>query len=672
MTFGASSIRADGPSSAAPVLIDETVVTGTKVETERWQATTPVQVVPKARVEETTVINLENALGEVPGLYIRRNEQFGLGASTIRMQGADPNKVAILIDGRRARGGVDGVVDLRDLPANNVERIEVLRGPASSLYGSDAMAGVVNIITRQGGEEPTFEGSVATGDFGRKYGAVSHGWHVGPVRYYLSALHDEFKLFEQFGNVSEQFAGKNRDATQDRDNLTLRVDADVAPGHALSFFPSFHQQTDPDSRSRHLILGGEWRWDVADAVRVTSWVNRHHFDRTNSLKGFEEDVNYDDTEGESRTEIDWAGGPWARHTVSVGGRVRSQELDQKSPGTSTGLQPHVQASVWQVSPFVQSDVKLTERVSLLTGVSFDVHEQYGFDANPRATLTWWPSEWLRLSATGGRGFRAPDLGQLFNIDVNFGGLYTLLGNPNLSPETDVAFQFEANVKFPGVDGFVSAFRHDFDDLIGFTRVVPCRPGRPQRNCVVDPVPGLPGSLRFQTRNFASAITQGVELGVEVSLPRVLQLDIPYDVRLGLGYEFLDSENHNGIPGEDGKDLPFRPHHRVLPSLTWRHPALGTTLKIWGEYETDAFTDSANSPEFLAREHWLWNFKVTLSPFRWLPDPAPGTYATALGLSRHVEFFVQGENVFDQEYGTVTAGGKLAGPATFLSGVSFRF
>jgi outer membrane receptor for ferrienterochelin and colicins len=658
-----------------PVRLEETVVTGTKIETERWEATIPTQVVPSERIEEVSTVSVENALAEIPGLYVRRNDQFRLGASTVRMQGADPNKVAILVDGRRVRGGVEGVVDLRDLGTNNVERVEVIRGPASSLYGSDAMAGVINIITKKGSPEPQTHLVGALGDFAREFGAVSHGWQVGPVRYFLAAQHDEFRLFEQFPFISDQYTG-NRDAKQKRDQAAVRFDVDPAPGHGITLSPSFQQQDDPESTARNWAVGGEWRWDTSENTRLTTWANRYEFDRSNDLEGFQEDLLYVDWEGESRWEAKLPPWGWRDHRVTLGVRGRQQSLEQTAdavelPGGGT-LAPTVDESVWQASPFLQSDVEIVEGVRLLLGSSFDVHERYGLDVNPRGTLSWWPAEWLRVSGTVGKGFRAPDLLQLFSVDVNAGGLYALLGNPDLDPEKDLAYQLEAAVRFAGVNGFVSAFRHEFEDLIAFTQVSTCRGPNTPHGCIPDPLPGLPGDLRFQTQNFAEAITQGVELGVELELPRLLGIDTPHDVRAGLGYEFLDTENKNGIEGEDGEDLPFRPRHRVLPSLAWKREDWGVAARVWGEYDDDSFADATNLPGGHIPNYWLWNFKVTLAPWRLLRDPESRALATVLGVGRHVAFFVQGENVFDQEVGDVTSTGQLTSPANFLLGLTARF
>ncbi|HEV7735189.1 MAG TPA: TonB-dependent receptor [Candidatus Binatia bacterium] len=657
--------------------LDEVVVTGTKMEERQWEVTVPTQVIGKQLIEESSTIDLENVLGEVPGLYVRKNEQFGLGASTVRMQGADPNKVAILIDGRRFRGGIDGVVDLRDIPANNVERVEIIRGPASSLYGSDAMAGVINIITKQGTPTPTLDAAGAWGSFQREFYAASNGWQIGPVKYFLSGVHDEFRLFDQFGDISAQFSGANKDATQNRDQWNLRVDGDLNDKHSFTFFPSYQQQTNPESTNQNYVLGGEWRWKTTPGSQLTTWINRYGFLRDNDLVGFQEKSDYADWEGESRWSYE--AGPqrfWQANLLTAGTRARVQTLDQTSqvievPGAEA-VAPHVDASVWQLSPFLQTDVLLSEKWSFLIGSSFDVHQQYGLDVNPRGTVTYRPWEFLRVSGTIGRGFRAPDLTQLYAVDINAGGLYALIGNTDLQPETDLAYQLEAAVRAPGIDGFFTLFRHEFKDLISFAQVPVCTsPGRPP-GCIRDPLPGLPGRLRFQTRNFAEAITQGLELAFEFSPLDFLAIESQHQPTLGIGYAFLNTVNKSGIPGEDGNALPFRPRNRVLPSLGWRHKQLGIAVRIWGEYEDDAFTDVANSEELLARNHWLFNFKVTVTPLKLLPYGEPTEFAEAIGIGRHFQIFAQGENVFDQEFGPVTAGGRLAGPAAFLFGVQAKF
>ena len=313
------------------VRVDEVVVTGSKTEEDRWEATVPVQVLDRAEVESSSTINLEDALAEIPGLYVRRNNQFRLGASTVRMQGADPDKVAILVDGRRVRGGIEGVVDLRDLPANNVERIEIIRGPASSLYGSDAMAGVINIITRGGTPEPHAAAAYGQGSFARKFWSASHGWQAGNLRYFFSGMHDEFRPLEQYGVISEQFTG---DEVQKRDQAGARFDWEHG-AHRVSLTPSIATEDSPDSDKQDLSTGGEWQWRTSENTRITNWINWYDFTRSNNLEGFEENNHYDDWEGESRFAfLDVA----AKLLPSLVGRDGTR-LNAASPALNDGQNP---------------------------------------------------------------------------------------------------------------------------------------------------------------------------------------------------------------------------------------------------------------------------------------------------------------------------------------------
>jgi len=663
------------------------VVTGSKTEQREWDSTVPIEAIPRAEIESVATVDIENVLRQIPGIYTRRNEQFGLGASTIRMQGADPNKVAILQNNRRFRGGIGGVVDLRDIPVNNVERVEVLRGPASSLYGSDAMAGVLNIITREGSEELVAEGIAGWGSFGRQFYSVAHGWQVGPVRYFLTGMQDSFRLVDQFGDISAQF--EDPSDTQDREQLTGRFDFDIGEDHTFTIEPSYLNEGNPLSDESNLVVGSEWNWHVAEQTELVTWFNNYRFDRENDLEGFEESNDYQDYEGESRLLHrlpKWT--LWDANLLTGGVRARQQHLNQAEVqievppenrmcpegsrqvgGKCFVTQPAVDASIWQVSPFIQADVTITPKWKAMLGSSFDVNERSGLSVNPRGTLTWFAlEETLKLSATIGRGFRSPDLLQLYGIDVNLGGTYAVLGNADLEPETSTGYNLEADWKLPGFTGFVSAFRQEFQNLIVTPLFATCPQGTSNPRCRA--LPGV--GLIFKQENLASAVTQGIEMGFEASLLDLMKIDNPYQLLFGFGYAYLDSENQNGIEGEDGNDLPFRPRNRVVPGLTLRRLDWGMDLAFWSEYESDAFTDVANSEDGIAREHWLFHMRFQIEPFRTLPFQPQGKLEPLLDFGRHLGFFVQGDNLLDTEYGTVTGTGRLAGPRAWLFGLTAKY
>jgi outer membrane receptor for ferrienterochelin and colicins len=665
----------------ASFLMAETVVTGTKTEHPVDETPVPTQVIPRRQIEETSTVNIEEVLNQIPDLYVQQNQEFGLGASVVRMQGADPNKVAILLDGQRFRGGVDGVVDLRDITTVPIEQIEIIRGPASSLYGSDAMAGVINIRTRAGSPDLSLAATAAGGSFSQQLYNVSHGWHVGPVRYFLAAQHDEVAIAELFGPISQQYADESVDDTQKRDSVFVRLDYPTE-SQALRISTDYLKERNPLSDSDDLTNGIFWSWQPFAGWSVNLEGSRYGFHRENDLPGFIEDNDYADWEAEARVTAPEAEVLATRHLPIAGMRIRYETFDAPpqtiGEGDDTVTAPAIDASATQLSPFLQDEIFLHDEWSLVLGLSLDDHNRYGLEVNPRGTLMWRPSDVASFGFTAGRGYRAPDLLQLYDVDINNVAVvgnrvtgYAIVGNPNLKAETDVAFNLEASVRpWRGVRGSLTLYRHDFDNLIANVVACPtptmCNPG------FTNPFPELQGPI-FSFANVSSARTQGFDLGIDLfPLDWIWETGSdPHVVKLSVGYGFLDSENLSGIPGEDGKQLPFRPENRVLPSVTYTHTQIGTTLRVWGQWEDEIFTDLANTEEGRIRPHWFWNFKLSQK----LPGLVRAAGVSSPPWLEGVAVFVQGLNVFDEVLEGIAIAAEtrqFSTRATFLGGVTYRF
>jgi len=305
------------------------------------------------------------------------------------------------------------------------------------------------------------------------------------------------------------------------------------------------------------------------------------------------------------------------------------------------------------------------------GTSIDIHDQYGADASPRFSLSWRPLHNYRITGIVGRGYRAPDLLQLYDADYNNivvtpGGIagYVIFGNPNLNPETDLAFNLQFDFKpFPGISGFLTLFQHNFDDLI--TVQLLCQP--PNIRCP----PGLPPSLPplvFQYENVSKARTQGLELTVTTIPSEMAWWPLPaHQLRVDLSYGYLDSKDESGRPGFDGDELPFRPPNRFLPAATYEYLPRATTLQIWGEYEDRSYADLPNAT--IVPAHWLWNFK--LSALLGGAVPAMHTWPAVGEIADHLTLFVEGQNVFDEKVGIPGPMGASVGARTFLAGVQFE-
>ncbi|GIW42377.1 MAG: catecholate siderophore receptor CirA [Candidatus Binatia bacterium] len=658
-------------------------MTATKTTHAAEEAPVPTQVVDREEILATATDNVEEVLDRIPGIFVRRNDQFRLGASTVRMQGADPNKVAVLLDGRRFRGGIDGVVDLRDIPVGSIERIEVIRGPASSLYGSDAMAGVINVITREPRDRPTWTLGTAAGNRGKFVAGGTHGYRRGPFSYFLSYQHDEVELARIFGALSRQFEGDQSDAKQTRDDLFARLRYRAGSEHELSLTANFNPVREgPESDRQALLTAADWHWKPTRLTDVFFSGGRYAFDRKNELTGFEEDVSYVDWSGEGRISRAIPRGiAGESHLWTLGHRVRVERFGSEGrrvegPSGTAFEVPDVEEEVVQNSPYVQDEIFFGEKWSLVVGSSFDLHERFGFETSPRASLSWRPASSYRLTATVGTGFRAPDLLQLFDVDANnvvaagdrIRG-YVILGNPDLEAETSLGVNLQFDFRpWRGLRGFVHGFRHDFRNL-----VAPTLACRGPTDCVPgfeNPFPTLSGQI-FRFQNIGRARTEGVEVSLRLEPFEALGLTVhSHSIVLELGYAYLRSKDLSGLPGQNGNELPFRPPHRFLPSIRYRHSKSGTELQLWGEYEDRAFSEPTNNPEFAVESHWLWNFRL-----RQRLAPLLGAAGWRGLLARpnwgELELFVEGHNVFDANFGFPGPMGNLAGRPLFLAGLRWE-
>lgn len=656
--------------------VDVITVTGTRTAHLISDAPVTTQVITREEIERRTNLDVGRVLDEIPDIYVRQNDEFRLGASTVRMQGADANKVAILLNGRRFRGGVDGVVDLRDIPVDMIDRIEILRGPASSLYGSDAMAGVVNIITRKPGPVPEAQARIGGGTFGRLLGSASISGRHGPFSGFASYVHDELELAQQFGEISEQFAGDAADAKQKRDDVFLDLGYDLNDRHRVGFTGNYNPVREgPESERTNASANGVWQWNPrtgTDAELAAGW---YGFRRGNDLPGFQEDVDYGDTFAELRGSHAATNGLWREsHLLTLGHRFRAETLVSRAQPDMALQFDDIDASATLYSGYAQDEIALGDAWSLVVGASVDAHEFYGAEVNPRAHLSWRPDERFRVSAGIGRGYRAPDLRQLFDVDANSivrsGNAvrgYVILGNHDLDPETGIGETVHADFRpVAGLSATLGLFRHDFDDLIEVALL--CAGPRACSGGFETPFPELSGQV-FRYENVGAAVTQGVDVGVRLEPLTLLGAAEAIDhlVEVSLQYGYLHTRNESDRPGESGKELPFRPPHRFLPSILYAYEPWGTGIRLTAEYEDRTYTDLANTPGFIADAHWLFGAHA-----RWTPPPAllpAGGWPSAR--SEPLTLFVEATNLFDTEFGIPTPMGNFAGRRMIVAGLQLR-
>ncbi|MDQ5880656.1 MAG: vitamin transporter [Pseudomonadota bacterium] len=179
------------------------VVTATRTPTRSNDLLSDVSIIDREQLDRSSANSLPEFLATLPGIQTTSNGGVG-ASSTISLRGTNTNQTLVLIDGQRMSSATTGAAALEHLSLDQVERIEVLRGPASSLYGSDAIGGVIQIFTRQGEGAPKPSFSLGAGTYRTRQGTVAYGGQSGDTRFNLQAGWQES---DSFSSIREAKGG---------------------------------------------------------------------------------------------------------------------------------------------------------------------------------------------------------------------------------------------------------------------------------------------------------------------------------------------------------------------------------------------------------------------------------------------------------------------------------
>ena len=619
-------LAADDAVAAAEIgeaEVEGVVLTAAGFEQKITQAPASITVVPRAQLEEMRATNLAEVLANVEGIDV--GAAVGkTGGMTINIRGMGSDYTLILIDGRRQNTG--GSVTPNGFgetstsfmpPVAAIERVEVVRGPMSTLYGSDAMGGVINIITRKVGER--WIGSVtadATVQGDKEFGNIysGNGYASGPIVPGVlgAAVRGSFVrreasnlTFENIGGVDAPVTGFGRSPTKSklhtiggRLTWTPHADHDVwlDVDRARQWYDNRRSQLGTNTTAGG--YGDALEFNRDQAALAHTW--RLAFGQLDS------NVSHAVTETLGRiipNGVAGAGGPrklesvstifdtklssqWRNHTFTVGGQYWDAEM-------TDGVAPSVFAyTQWAV--FAEDERRFTDDLALTLGVRRDDHSTFGAQFSPRAYLVWNANDQWTVKGGVSKGFKTPRLEQLAPGINGFGnqGRLPLLGTPTLTPETSTSI--EGGVYYDNQAGFtanLTAFQNTFKDKIATgVPVTNCSAGltQAQYNAKTGFPPGcvdvgfFPTAPTFgQSINIDEAETRGVEAAARL---RFLE-----DWSLGLNYTYTESEQTSGAAA--GAPLTDTPKHMLNGNLRW---AINDRLSAWvrGEYRSKRFRNDA--------------------------------------------------------------------------------
>ncbi|RIV80119.1 TonB-dependent receptor [Aurantiacibacter xanthus] len=567
------------------------VVTASQFPQEIRQAPATMSVVTGEQLRRRPVQDLAEMLEDEPGVQING---VGMTRRGISIRGMSDEHVLTLVDGQRINDASANMAhvdfSLGWVPSIAIDRVEVVRGPLSALYGSEALAGVVNVMTRR--PQDRIEAS-ALAMQGFRDGAGGNSTQLaallgGPVAEGLGVVAwGEYRRRDRTQSEEDPLLSE----LEARDALSGSVIAwwDVAAGHRIEIgqmasdddrardavttgrAPIYYAYQDHITRARtQARYNGAFNWgDVQlGAYRsVLERVNERDRDQTPTAptKAIEAVVD-------GRVSVV----PVAGNRLTFGAEHRNEKLEDVTINAAG------QDSVDHDALFVQDEWEITKGATLTLGSRFDHHPAYGWEVSPRAYLVVEPVPGLTLRGGFGEAFKAATLKQLSPgyITVAAGGRFIITGNPDLKPETSTAYEVGALYHGENWNVGVTLFQNDLDNLVQTECVESC---------------GIRGQERRTYLNVEAARIRGIEASAEVRPIEALTLSA--------SYSYVDARNIT-----EDEDLAERPDHTAKLRLAWE-VGEATSVSLRGRY-IGKQTVFANSAPVRLDAYSLWGLDAS--------------------------------------------------------------
>ncbi|MFL9628212.1 TonB-dependent receptor domain-containing protein [Aeromonas jandaei] len=530
---------------------DEVITVTTTAHNTR-SAPASISVISAEQIKAAPVNDLADLLRHEVGIQAEANTN---GRSGIGIRGMPGKYTLVLVDGKRLSSSNalwrGGDFDNTPVPLGMIERVEVIRGPMSALYGSDAIGGVINIITKQPGK--TWQGA-ADADFKAiegKDGGDQHRTNLG----FTGPLTDNL-LIRMNGEVYGRQAWTPPEAAdgiplieakqtrnfastlswlvdeQQRFELDYLYNQDERPLDTFRKIGNkIHSRQQQNDRNLFgLTHKGNWSW--GDTTVMVNYESSKIDDFNDILK-----IHQQPKEENNFTLKGYTNLTLANHYLTLGGEYLDRELvDAVSYQDIGGKESNSQEAL-----FAQDEIGLTDSLSLTLGGRYDHHGLYGSHFTPRGYLVYEMNDVVTVKGGVSQAFKAPASHQYTNgySTESCGGRCSIYGNDKVKPETSTNYELGVIAGEGTWETSATLFYSDIDDML-----------------INKALPGPQKQYSDRTwYNLEKATTKGLEL--------TGRLDLTDDINLGANYTYLKAE------GDQGQALPERPEHKANAKLTWQ-------------------------------------------------------------------------------------------------------
>ena len=533
------------PMAYAEPMGKETVITATRTPTFLDDQLSDITLISQKEITRSGFTTLTEVLNSVAGVQTTPDTVRGANAS-IFMRGTNSTHALILVDGQRISSATTGATAIQHIPLSQIERIEILRGPASSLYGADALGGVIQVFTKTGEGNPGVTSTASMGSFGTSTASAGYGKKIDATTYYFQIGAENTRGFNDIkaakGGLFDAY-NADRDGYR-QSNLGLQVAHQFSPALELS---ANYLQSASGKRSDNSNCDASWSVCTSDfdnhdrqrletiGLRAAYQVNSNWKMQTRWGESKDDLQSWLYDPGTAlasvpryttrqrqfswQNDVKWGPGLWMTAIEWRGVQVNSsQSLDVNNQFTQsavTGYQAWIDRHLFQAS--MRHDA-ISRLGSNNTG-----SVSYGYRMTPH---------WVAKVATG-TGFHAPSFNDLY-WPLDYANFFQ--GNPQLRPEKSRNREIGLVFDREGAHASATVYRNLVKDLIAYTTDDVSGLGT-MSNVGAATLKGVSLQARYQWRNWKFASSYDVQSALDDSTGNTLARRVPRTISLDLTRQF---------------------------------------------------------------------------------------------------------------------------------------
>lgn len=573
--------------------LDEVVVTATKTELTQKENPRSVEVITKEDIQNTGAISVRDALRTATNIDIVSVNHGG--GENISIRGGDTDGVLILVNGRRVAGENyfmsqgSNAYALDRLNLSNVDHIEILRGPASAIYGSGAMSGVINIITKKS-EKPEFSVGVATGT-----NEMSNYYHYDTGKNGKVSVNFDVN-FSKLRNIDSK-AGKNL-LHGPKQAYNLNLDYEMDENNNLNLMLDYAKDN-LETRMRDFSVSSSAPDDLK--YPITSFTSERKtialtYDGKNSNSDYSLSASYSqlnrdpyaaDTPGTNEKKYK----TWnieARDTIRTsdnnklifGGEYRGDKASIYSGDNTV-------KNTDQYSLYLYDEYRVDNKLLLTPAIRYDYHKSFGSHTSPNLGATYFISDKSRFKANYGTSYRAPSVDELYGAFTHGGiwGGMAIVGKPDLKPEKS--------------KGWEISYEQEFGDTTS-------------------------AKLTYFDNKKEDAISYKIEMASPSQMGKFYNIDstsskgVEFEIKHDFGKGFTLVGNYNWLDSVDdttGERLNYNARNTYMAKLMWTEPIKKEwNITAWNKWYTDFQYDSdtvysVNTFNFTVTKRWGDKYRV---------------------------------------------------------------